>query len=428
MAKLEVTLKQHTPLIHFESDIEGATLRATELKSKLDKFLIEHFQKESIDYSNYLIKGQKKSFNYKVKIKNVKNYDKEDIEKNKIKNGKIEYKRSGQPKKINFPLFFANLGEENKDKFFSYCDNLEVEFFSFKKEVIEKIRDLLPEFLFLNNFGTRQSKGFGSFFINDELIYKLNQENKKYEENVMKKLKESYPYFEVKTDKEGIEVYKNYKKLFYKIELFYKSLRSGINQVKNGESVFYFKSLIFLYAKDKNIQWDKKSIKEAYFSKNLKKEQTKHKGNKELEKYLIKDLLGLSKEESWMTYNGNITKENNCSDKKKSIDRFQSPIFFKPIRAKNENKFQVFFKGNNNSQILDKEFIIKNNGVGNLKLSTPKKFDINDFFKCIFEKNIFDEGEDKYVEKKFQNRSEFKELREIYEKIRNKKYKRLGDK
>lgn len=39
MAKLKIGLKQHTPLIHFQSEQPGAILRATEVKSKLDKFL-----------------------------------------------------------------------------------------------------------------------------------------------------------------------------------------------------------------------------------------------------------------------------------------------------------------------------------------------------------------------------------------------------
>ena len=39
--KVNFTLKQHTPIIHFQSDQSGATLRATELKPKLDSFLIE---------------------------------------------------------------------------------------------------------------------------------------------------------------------------------------------------------------------------------------------------------------------------------------------------------------------------------------------------------------------------------------------------
>lgn len=35
------TLEQQTPLIHFQYDQPGATLRATEVKPKLDKFIIK---------------------------------------------------------------------------------------------------------------------------------------------------------------------------------------------------------------------------------------------------------------------------------------------------------------------------------------------------------------------------------------------------
>ena len=39
MYKLEFTLKQHTPIIHFQHDQDGATLRASEVKPKLDRFI-----------------------------------------------------------------------------------------------------------------------------------------------------------------------------------------------------------------------------------------------------------------------------------------------------------------------------------------------------------------------------------------------------
>lgn len=37
--QITFTLKQHTPIIHFQHDQEGATLRASEVKPKLDRFL-----------------------------------------------------------------------------------------------------------------------------------------------------------------------------------------------------------------------------------------------------------------------------------------------------------------------------------------------------------------------------------------------------
>ena len=66
--KVSFTLKQHTPIIHFQSDQSGATLRATELKPKFDRFLMEQFEKEGVDYSSYLIRGQEGALDYKVKI------------------------------------------------------------------------------------------------------------------------------------------------------------------------------------------------------------------------------------------------------------------------------------------------------------------------------------------------------------------------
>ena len=65
--KLEFTLKQHTPIIHFQSDQSGATLRATELKPKLDRFLKKYaFNGEFPE--EFLIPKQDEALDYKVKI------------------------------------------------------------------------------------------------------------------------------------------------------------------------------------------------------------------------------------------------------------------------------------------------------------------------------------------------------------------------
>jgi hypothetical protein len=66
MYKLVFTLKQHTPLIHFQHDQEGATLRATEVKPKLDKFIIEKLlfeQDVCFDFYEHLENGQKSFVN-----------------------------------------------------------------------------------------------------------------------------------------------------------------------------------------------------------------------------------------------------------------------------------------------------------------------------------------------------------------------------
>ncbi len=48
MEKITITLKQHTPLLHFQSTQDGATLRASEVKPKLDKFILTKLGKGSL--------------------------------------------------------------------------------------------------------------------------------------------------------------------------------------------------------------------------------------------------------------------------------------------------------------------------------------------------------------------------------------------
>ena len=48
MYKLTFKLKQHTPIIHFQHDHHGATLRASELKPKLDRYILRKFGKEEL--------------------------------------------------------------------------------------------------------------------------------------------------------------------------------------------------------------------------------------------------------------------------------------------------------------------------------------------------------------------------------------------
>ena len=45
MYKLEFELEQHTPIIHFQARDAGATLRASEVKPKLDKFILTQIGK-----------------------------------------------------------------------------------------------------------------------------------------------------------------------------------------------------------------------------------------------------------------------------------------------------------------------------------------------------------------------------------------------
>jgi hypothetical protein len=363
--KVEFTLKQHTSIIHFQSDQSGATLRATELKPKFDRFLLEYV--ENVPFIKNANKH--KSIDYKVKI-----------EQNLSSPQNIDPKN---------PLFFGNMGD-GVDKLFKQISNsFKIIFFTFNKDIKNIIEENFESFLANTNFGTRQSKGFGSFYINKSFdknlikhkVYSFESSNEKYQED---------------------------------IKIFYSFLRAGINNVNgNRETVFYTKALIFAYAKSQNITWDKKAIKEKYLGNELKEQQVKHEEKENCihyessNKYLMRDLFGLSTEQSWKSYhNAKITKEN------KEIARFKSPITFKPI-VENNRMWVYFWADNSVEKILNSEFLIKVNRNGDLKLKTPTKFSFDEFFNFALNLDL-----SKHIDTKFHTKNEYMKLSKIFKDLK----------
>ena len=355
--KVEFQLKQHTPIIHFQADQNGATLRATELKPKFDKFLLEHAKEiPFIENAN-----GSRSLDYKVTI-----------EQSTASPDKIETKDS---------LFFGNMGDGKKKKFKQQSKNFKITFFSFDFKVLEAIKEHFEAFLANTNFGTRQSKGFGSFYIAGR---------------------------DLNTDFIKHKVY-SFKTESYKddIALLYQFLRQGINlKNRDGDTLFYTKPAIFAYAKNRGWQWEKRTIKEKFFTKNLKEQIQKH-GSDTLsytseKKYLLRDLFGLSSSQQWFTYNkATIEKEN------RDIERFKSPIAFKVV-----NDVVYFWADKSVKSVLDKKFVIKV-GRDSLELSTPPSFDFDDFFDFVF--NRLDLK--KHIDSKFHTSGKFKAIDKIIGKI-----------
>lgn len=333
MAKLTVKLKQHTPLIHFEHELEGATLRATELKPKLNKFLTEHvFDWNFYKFKDFLIgdinkykknkneiKKLNPAFDYKVNIR-VKKED-------RIANLDIE----------DFKLYFGNMGD-GKDKNFSFYKKIELKFFSFNQELIKLIDGELSKFLLVTNFGTRQGKGFGSF-------YREYEYNEEY-------LNEYYDYLWTSNRKNIVDVFKD-------IDREYKKLRNG---GKNNPKIKdYFDG----------IDWEKIKINREL----IRSEKPK-------EAFIIRDLLGLATTEDWQKFG--ILKKESIADS--DIQRFQSPIFFKIIEKK--SKYCMYIKLNR-INITNKEFNLYFNENKKIKISTPETFDIYDFFDYARQNGAF---------------------------------------
>ena len=331
--KLEFTLKQHTPIIHFQSEQSGATLRATELKPKFDRFLIELFDKEQIDYKDFLIAGQERALDYKVKIV------------------------SGQGARAlpNKSLYFANnpiTNDNDKIKTLITHTAIKVEFFTFNKEIKSAIEKYFDEFMFITNFGTRQSKGFGSFLkssITDNEIKKIiaNQNNKVF----------------------LLTTYNEYNKAFLSIDTFYKKLKMGINKP-------YYKSLIFRYmCLSKKVGWEKKFIKNKF-------PQVIHGTHEPIvctepddkEFNYIRAVLGLAEHNEFRPDGGKKQVKIKSTN---AIDRFKSPLTFKIL-----NGYIYILHNDSYKQILNEEFNFSLNGNSE-KIKTPEEFDMYKFLQFV---------------------------------------------
>ncbi|MDR2011244.1 MAG: hypothetical protein LBQ22_12265 [Bacteroidales bacterium] len=384
MQKLTVILKQHTPLIHFQHDQEGATLRASEVKPKLDKFIIKRIGgRKIVQDKGWLIANEDvDALDYKLHFTPIG--DKE-IFSFSIDTGRINQK--GKPVFDNFPMFFGNMGDDNNLKeMVYYPQGITINIFTLKVDLREYIKSQLNDFFITTNFGTRQSKGFGSF-------YPISDGDPV--------LKSKYS-FEIELSKEiAIEINRAYfKEVFLYLDYFYKTLRSGINQ-----QGLYFKSLMFHYAKSKQEQWDKKTIRDKFQHykskyKDLKKQRTEFDGTFNTEfpskDYLFRDLLGLSSSQSWLYYGDTITK--SCSEKddkgKDLIERFKSPLTIKPIQISN-NKIKVYLIANQiEKEYLGSSFDINSstyhprNKEDKLKLKIFPEFDLEEYLIFVTEFDI----------------------------------------
>jgi hypothetical protein len=406
MYKLEIKLEQHTPIIHFQHDQAGATLRATEVKPKLDRWLIKLLDMTEVkdgkvvpknDYKDWFVAGGKLALNYKMVI---------------IANG--TQRIPIENRHVNSPMYFANMGNTEHQKLeykhlqFSES-NIDCTLSALCKELVDIVKIRLEEFFFLHNFGTRQSKGYGSF-----TVASINSAPATFVPNYR------FQY------NAGVN---NWLDAMKGVSLFYRSIRSGINEVRRPQfinvtdtlankgirttSLYYFKSIMFLYAKSRSHQWDKKSIKQHFAKTNgefayrrATRNEQRDEGittdlvqelglvqqlikypNAEIlsyeqpngTKYDYKDTLGLSSTESWKSYGLTISKVLE------GAERYQSPIMFKPVKRNNQYQIYLITSGNN---LSGKGVTISHDKMGrneeNLELKLAD-FDINNFlnFVCI---------------------------------------------
>ncbi|MEW6194392.1 MAG: hypothetical protein AB1521_04440 [Bacteroidota bacterium] len=400
----EIPLKQHTPIIQYQYNQEGATLRASDIKPRLDKYLNETILNKYYE-SAVLTSGIKgviseQAGRMKNKRSSLYQIDIESSDKNEL-----EIKREGRGDRS---LYFGDI-----KKMLLYKQN-KIIVKSFYPELIEAIKLTLPIMFMFENFGTRQNKGYGSYTVDGQEI-----------EKILKKCEaDSVYYFDISKNKEDDNeiFYRLFKGIYY----FYNTIKGGVNEDFNKrEKDKYSKSLLFKYLKNKNpdLIWEKRLLK---LELGNNKDFDSVKNNNDT--MLIRHVLGLSDTysftqkknvrmdtEDYSPRNGktvendmiNIDKGFQFKLKNDDYDRIPSPIFIKPIKQANEFRVYIILKPdqiNNISFKISKEYKLgtKPIPIGNFNRSGSYSL------KCINDFNLIDFFEND-VCKKFnsQTRSSF---------------------
>ncbi len=382
----DFVLIQHTPLLHFEN-LKNATIRLTELKSKLDKFLIRECKDKGIEIEQ---SNRRKFLRYKVFL--------EIPDAHNISIRKIEKKNKG------YPLYFGNMGDDydNNPRYQSNVNGkLKIRFFCFDKTILNCIKENFEAFLANTNFGTRQSKGYGSFYLYD----------KPFNPALIKK-----PVYKFSIEKT------NWVDAFSDIELFYRFLRQGINIPIKGKPL-YCKPAVFSYLKEKysNLEWEKRLIKQTCFSNQLKGQIKNHQnsdilqaGNKTAD---IRDIFGLSTEESWRSYNKAKIKKSGIN----GIERFKSPLLIKPIKVDGKFDVYIFEEDRNEERLKDflgSELIITivnkdKKDCKSMHIKVIEEFCFDKFFEYVSKINM-----DEYAGRNYHETYEYKKLKSILKSFR----------
>lgn len=366
MKTLTVILKQHTPLIHFQHYQEGATLRASEVKPRLDRYILEKLgkgnyaegcsmaaEKKWLVGTNPLKKEQF-ALNYKMRIE-PENYQNLTLKVSPNKKSKYETE--------NFPMLLSNMGGKN-DKSdlvnFSMYDNISIKFQFFNntnnlQEIYNTIKDNIELFFLTRNFGQRASKGFGSFTV-ESIKEDFGEAITINTSNSISELKTCIIRYEYQNSDQ-------FSTLFNIIDFYWKCLKSGVNSTKRiivnnkierkysdkTDEIRYIKSYLWTFLNDRGYTWEKRTIKQLLGlssspATNDKKEYRDNNNNI----FYARAFLGCpingftyriatgkiekyQKKEKTEEKEKIINKEIDIKCSNENIKRIPSPILFKPI-------------------------------------------------------------------------------------------------
>ncbi len=374
---LEVKLEAQSPMIHFQANKghPGVTVRASEVKPKLDKFLIRKLQKrdgiqnvEQIKkkYSSFFIDSTHNALNYKMKMEMGQHQQSSLID---LSSGK----------KYKYELYYGNLGKEGDEKKMGVLSNPSVLIFCVIADLRILIQEYIIEFFIVTNFGAMQNKGFGSFLPNSckyASVLKTEQEKEIAEyllEDIVDSMKNrrnckkscySICFNEIRQNsRENKNA--DYVEMFKEINRFYKLVKSGY--CFQGK---YIESYIHKYMHQKNIGNETEWMEQQglSFVRNKSDCMTALKTGQKKDWKYVRAMLGTSEK-----LDGAV----KVSSFDKEIERVSSPIYFKVI------KNVVFIVAREiPEKIYGLEYRFWNRDAHKEgRLKTPDEFDIDEFLE-----------------------------------------------
>lgn len=413
-----VVLKQHTPIIHFQSYASGATLRASEVKPKLDRYIIEQLggiDNVSANHPEWLVGyGERVDA---AKLAPAFNY-------------KMRFERRGNVIVTEPGIYYGNSGDGVKANYV-YSDECVMTLVCFNSKLTAILLEHLEKFFIVTNFGRMQSKGFGSFTVSE-----INGKDITISNGAIPRIlctnygaPRCYSFSFAYPGKDGLK--KQWEIGFNRIKTLYSVMKSGYNI--NGN---YRKSFLFDYFHEKmSIGNEKELLKKEHVAPwenkfgnyrpvqnprvQENRKDTLGQGNRKdtlgqeshPNKY-VRSVLGTGDHidfisEFYPDNNPNqktkyvikikhdYENKNDKDAKKNAIERFPSPILFKII----DNRVYMIAK-RINDVIFNKKFnfikkrskyqrrFIDNNEKSFATAYTPESFDVDAFLEYFYKKYV----------------------------------------
>lgn len=243
---INIELKQVSPMLHFQGREDGATIRATELKPKLDRFILSWiaFENSKITWDKDALNSETLMLNNCVKelIKEHQDWFIDKTGEKHALNYKVRIIAGNRLNNIKDKCF-GNAGyvlKQNKHEY-SYYESIFVKIKCFNEDLKNKIIELFPLFIDSTAFGLQQGKGYGNY-----RVEKIDDKDIPYtiEENIIK-IKDHFS-----KDNDDLLIYKleltkdlDYVAVLNAIANYNRYLKSGLRCGRNYPSVLMKKYL-----------------------------------------------------------------------------------------------------------------------------------------------------------------------------------------